>query len=629
MKLSFASSISDCENLKKGTEILLKEIPGIPEGLEITADCQTDSPLLIKKENKQIQITFSQSTHYYRGLNYALHHLDEDTWQHKENVYFQRNGFMMDCSRNAVFTVEKVKAYIRTLAKLGMNVLMLYTEDTYEVPTEPYFGYCRGRYTKAEIQEMDAYASLFGIELVPCIQTLAHLHNALKWPGKDPIKDSRDILMVGKEETYLFIEKLLRSVKDSFSTRRVHLGMDEAVLLGLGNYLRENGYKKSSELIREHCSRVLAICKKLGLSPMMWSDMYITANTNGGYYYDVPEDADCSSWEKPEKGLGLVYWDYYHEEEKDYEKMLKIHKQLSDDIIFAGASWIFNGISPNYSKSFATTKAALEACKKYQIKEVLCTAWLDNGAETPVDAVLPGLVLFAHLGFHEIYDKKAMEEEFRNCTGGNLEDFMALEAFDTLFLNGAPNYETQNPSKYLLYQDPLVGIFDYHVAKSKVDSRDYYKTLKEKMIVCKSKSAGYESLFAFYEKLAGVLSGKADLGVRIREAYEKKDLSALKKICEKVIPEIIDNLKEMKLLREELWMTDAKPFGFEVMDVKLGGVLARLRSTRQRVERYLKGNIQHLEELEEERLPYFPEGEPLRENHWVQIISGCDLSDTI
>ena len=80
---------------------------------------------------------------------------------------------------------------------------------------------------------------------------------------------------------------------------------------------------------------MLAICKKLGLEPMIWSDMYITANTNGRYY-EVPADADCSSWEKPEKGLGLVYWDYYYDDEKFYEKMLNIHKQLSDDVIFAG-----------------------------------------------------------------------------------------------------------------------------------------------------------------------------------------------------------------------------------------------------------------------------------------------------
>ena len=79
--------------------------------------------------------------------------------------------------------------------------------------------------------------------------------------------------------------------------------MDEAVMLGLGNSLRENGYKEGSLLIREHCDRVMDICKTLGLKPMIWSDMYITANTRGGYY-DVPENADCSQWEKPDRNLG-------------------------------------------------------------------------------------------------------------------------------------------------------------------------------------------------------------------------------------------------------------------------------------------------------------------------------------
>ena len=33
---------------------------------------------------------------------------------------------------------------IRKLARIGMNLLMLYTEETYEVPGEPYFGIYRG-----------------------------------------------------------------------------------------------------------------------------------------------------------------------------------------------------------------------------------------------------------------------------------------------------------------------------------------------------------------------------------------------------------------------------------------------------------------------------------------------------
>lgn len=628
MKISFAPSVMGCEKLKAGTEALLEEMKQIPENLEVTVEFNENPQLTVKQAENQIQITCKEAAHYYRGLNQAIHHLETDTYENQETVYFERNGFMLDCSRNAVFTVEKVKSVIRTLAKMGMNVLMLYTEDTYEVPGEPYFGSYRGRYTKAEIQEMDAYASMFGIELVPCIQTLAHLHNALKWPGKNEIKDSTDVLIVGKEETYVFIEKLLQSVKDSFTTRRVHLGMDEAVLLGLGKYLKENGYEKGSVLVREHCKRVLAICKKLGLEPMIWSDMYITANTNGGYY-EVPADADCSSWEKPEKGLGLVYWDYYHDDEKSYEKMLNIHKQLSDDVIFAGGSWIWNGIAPNYSKTFACTKAALQTCKKYLMKEVLCTAWMDNGAETPVDAVWPGVALFAHLGFHLEYNEKVLEEEFKECVGGNLKDFMALDAFDSLFLNGKANQEAQNPSKYLLYQDPLAGIFDQEVVMSGVDTGAYYEKLKEQMAACQENSSEYAALFAYYEKLAAVLADKADLGVRMKAAYDKKQLLALKEICEKEILETIQNLEEMKVLREDLWMSEAKPFGYELMDVKLGAVITRLNSTIRRTKKYLDGSIPCLEELEETRLPYFEKNADKRENRWSQIISGSDLIDTI
>ena len=628
MKISFAPSVMGCEKLKAGTEALLEEMKQIPESLEVRVEFNENPQLTAKRAGNQVQITCKESAHYYRGLNQVLHHLDTDTYENQETVYFERNGFMLDCSRNAVFTVEKVKSVIRTLAKMGMNVLMLYTEDTYEVPGEPYFGSYRGRYTKAEIQEMDAYASMFGIELVPCIQTLAHLHNALKWPGKNEIKDSTDVLIVGKEETYTFIEELLQSVKEAFSTRRVHLGMDEAVLLGLGKYLKENGYEKGSVLIREHCKRVLAICKKLGLEPMIWSDMYITANTNGGYY-EVPADADCSSWEKPEKGLGLVYWDYYHDDEKSYEKMLNIHKQLSDDVIFAGGSWIWNGIAPNYSKTFACTKAALQTCKKYLMKEVLCTAWMDNGAETPVDAVWPGVALFAHLGFHLDYNEKVLEEEFKECVGGNLKDFTVLDAFDSLFLNGKANQEAQNPSKYLLYQDSMAGTFDREVVESGVGTGAYYEKLKKMMEICQENSPEYAALFAYYEKLAAVLADKADLGVRMKAAYDKKQLLVLKEICEKEIPETVQKLEEMKILREDLWMSEAKPFGYELMDVKLGAVLTRLNSTRRRVKKYLDGSLPRLQELEEARLPYFEKNADKRENRWSQIISGSDLIDTI
>ena len=358
------------------------------------------------------------------------------------------------------------------------------------------------------------------------------------------------------------------------------------------------------------------------------SDMYITANSTGGYY-DLPENTDCSKWEKPKKDLGLVYWDYYHDDTRTYEKMLDIHAQLSDNVIFAGGSWIWNGISHNYSKTYACTKAALSTCKKYNIKEVLCTAWMDNGAETPMDALLPGLALFSHLDFHRDYDETILKQEFRNCTGGKFDDFMALDNFDSLFLNTKENKEAQNPSKYLLYQDPMLGIFDYHVKESGVNTKSYYQNIQKYMKECAKKAGKYQLLFSFYEKLAAVLADKADLGMCIKSAYDRLDRAALKDISQNVIPEIICNLTDMKSSREKIWMNDAKPFGYETLDIKIGGVITRLKSTGYRIDNYLNGNVLRLEELEEERLPYFTKGMDKRENLWNRIISGCDLNDTI
>ena len=149
------------------------------------------------------------------------------------------------------------------------------------------------------------------------------------------------------------------------------------------------------------------------------------------------------------------------------------------------------------------------------------------------------------------------------------------------------------------------------------------------MAACQENSPAYAALFAYYKKLAAVLADKADLGVRMKAAYDKNQLLALKEICEKEIPEIIQNLEEMKVLREDLWMSEAKPFGYELMDVKLGAVITRLHSASRRVKKYLEVNIPQLEELEEVRLPYFDKNTHKRENRWSQIISGSDLIDTI
>ena len=193
-----------------------------------------------------------------------------------EKPNFNTLGAMIDMSRGGVMKVDSVKKYIRYLASHGYNMLMLYTEDTYEVKEYPYLGYQRGRYTVEELRAIDDYAFSLGIEVIPCIQTLGHMEQFLRYSVNDPIADNARVLLVGEEKTYEFIEACIKTVRSALRTKRIHIGCDETAGLGLGQYLVRNGMRDRFEIFSEHLERVCALCKKYDFHPMMWSDMYFS-----------------------------------------------------------------------------------------------------------------------------------------------------------------------------------------------------------------------------------------------------------------------------------------------------------------------------------------------------------------
>ena len=121
-------------------------------------------------------------------------------------------GVMLDMSRNGVMKPDSLKKYVDYLSAFGYNMLQLYTEDTYEVEGEPLFGYLRGRYTIAELQDIDYYCKEKGVELIPCIQTLAHLNQIFKFAHYANVRDCMDVLLVDEEKTYVLLDKMFQSL---------------------------------------------------------------------------------------------------------------------------------------------------------------------------------------------------------------------------------------------------------------------------------------------------------------------------------------------------------------------------------------------------------------------------------
>jgi hypothetical protein len=219
---------------------------------------------------------------------------------------------MLDASRNGVLNDKPVVEWLHFFALAGINGFMLYTEETYEIKDEPLFGYMRGRYSKKELKYFDDVADSLGIEMIPCIQTLAHLQRILQYGHFAEIKDTESVMMCEAPETIKFVEKMIREASAPYRSNRIHIGMDEAWDLGRGRFLTEKGFKEPFELMTKHLAKVLKITSKLKLRPMMWSDMFFRALSKTGGYYDMDVKFTKKTVGQVPKNVELVYWDYYH-----------------------------------------------------------------------------------------------------------------------------------------------------------------------------------------------------------------------------------------------------------------------------------------------------------------------------
>ena len=204
----------------------------------------------------------------------------------REAKDFSLVSVMLDVSRNAAPKLDALKRLLKHLALMGINGFMLYAETNYEIPGEPFWGYNTGRYTLRELGELDRFAASLGTEMIPCIQTLAHLRRTLHWEAYRRVKDTETVMMVDEKATYELIEKMIKAATRPFRSQRIHIGMDEAWDLGLGSYLKKNGYAKPYALMKRPLKQVLAITSRHNLKPMMWADMFFRAGSKTGAYYD-------------------------------------------------------------------------------------------------------------------------------------------------------------------------------------------------------------------------------------------------------------------------------------------------------------------------------------------------------
>jgi hypothetical protein len=508
---------------------------------------------------------------------------------------------MIDASRCAVPTVKTVCRLIDRLALMGYGMAMLYTEDTVKLEGRPYFGYMRGGYTRDELKAIDDYGYALGIEVVPCMQTLGHMSQYLKWSEAAEVKDTAGVLLCESEKTYEFIEQMLLAASAPFRTKKIHVGCDETYGLGSGKYLKLKGYKPTMELYLDHIKKVADICKKHGLEPMMWSDMLCSSFSKGGGNWNPDIEIPEYVKDRLPENMQLVLW-HYGQIKGAEGYMVPKHRALGKEPIFAGASHIWQSYLPDYYFSLMATESSISECKKLGLRKVMITVW--NYRKCVYQAALLDLCQYGELTYRG--DCAELKDNFEFLTGASYDAFLRMSDLSHLYRTEEEKkkyqYGRNEKGNAYIITDILLNV----LAKEWLaDPRsDYYAEGAEYFRPLAESEGKWQFLYRYCYDLFEMMRLKSLIVESLSPAYESRDREALGVICDEYLPEYLESLEELSDAHGYHKDTYLRPFGTELNDAGYGKMKERAKTARRRIRAYLDGKIDSVSELSEKKLDY-------------------------
>lgn len=590
--------IFGAEQLQEQLKFVLSE-----KGYEITAEKSRLEGLTVETYLDKAEILYSDEKYFFRGLSLALQYAKRRN-SIKVKPLFERFGTMQDCS-DGLMSVGGIKQMIRQSAIMGFTYLGLYTETTYTVENEPYFGYKTGKYSKEELKEIVEYGKKFNVEIVPYIQTLGHLAQLFKWGEYYEISDIQNILLAESDRTYRLIENMIASLRDCFLTERISLGADEAYFMGRGRYnwfINEENYDYTSLFI-EHIKKVVSIAKKYGFNyPEIWCDTLFEMKYKG---YIYPPENIYKPFEKEITenfpSVTVRMWNYGVTDEKEFNRCYKITSSLSNNISFAGIAHGYASFASENYKTARMVQAVKNGCLNCGINDILITRW--ESIQSP----------FSMLAAYYDYAERCCES-----SGYNIEErcrFLFGYTYTELLQTDIPNHidfgiadtsvaETNAPF-YIIVDDLLLGIMQRHIPPH---AKEYFTECAETLGALAKRKSAFANVFAFEAELCRTVAMKAPFTAEIKSAYDAGDKEKLAVLCAK-LPALAAQIGKFHRAYEKYWLSYNKRSGFELFDMRLGGLKQRIISVKRILEDYISGKTQKIEQLEEERLPLFKGGE--------------------
>jgi hypothetical protein len=550
---------------------------------------------------------------------------------------FLELGVKIDMSSGGVMKVESLKNTMISLALYGYNTLFLHMEDAFEVPSEPFVGYLRGKYSEFELREIGKAARSLGIEIVPAIQALNDLDHILSWPSYVTYKDSRGNLKMGYDNSYILLERVFLAVTEPLQSKRIHIGLESMKgVRNIGKCCVDDDDETNNlndtiilKVFAMHLQRLLDVVHSLNLRPIMYTDLL----------FQLAKVGDCKCRNDKsfsnadllgkvrnllgENAIDLMFSEFSSSDVGQYKELIDLHEKLKNTrpvldsfLTLSLGLWTWNRFWAALHWTMSTLYAGVDAASSKGVQSVVVEARVNDGNQLDFISAEAGIAYFAELVRLQQSKSKLMilqqvEESFSSIFRSISTFSDILQACSIDQVPGVPiGWGITNTANWLLWEDPLLSHLSNTIREKELIK--HYRELANSLDLkirsdVKSSRMSDEMReadialhpLAFPAAISRVLYRKSLLKMHFRKAYEKADKKILSEIISKkrngIFFQLIDSVFSLRQIHKLVWQQRYKQTGWEILEGRYGIVRARLEGFGGMLQEYVDGDIPELE----------------------------------
>jgi hypothetical protein len=230
------------------------------------------------------------------------------------------------------------------------------------------------------------------------------------------------------------------------------------------------------------------------------------------------------------------------------------------------------------------------------VRELFFTMWGDGGAYCEFDSALAGLTWAADLAYGGDGADQPVAALFAAVCGGDYRRQL-LPAGLHVRLDGLQP-EVSAPT--MMWDDPLLGI---GWAEYQALIPDCWRQVLAKLRALRKRLAAIKNDpgpadLAHALNICDLFIKKLEFRAALVKAYDHKNRAALRRLKKEGIPSIIAVLDRVQDSFRRQWLRRNKPFGLEVIQIRLAGQRKRYEETALRLQEWLDGKIPAIAELD-------------------------------